>query len=74
MIVINNSKRKKSNKISPLFKQRSRRRYAAGIASALAINNGTDLQSIDVPTLQAKLKESGAIIDCIQLSYNIVTS
>ena len=36
---------------------------AAGIASALAISNGVDLRSIDVPTLQAKLKESGAIID-----------
>ena len=36
---------------------------AAGIASALAINGGADLRSIDVSMLQAKLKECGAIID-----------
>ncbi len=36
---------------------------AAGIACALAINNDIDLRSIDVSTLQAELKASGAIID-----------
>jgi hypothetical protein len=36
---------------------------AAGTACALAINNDIDLRSIDISTLQAELKASGAIID-----------
>ena len=36
---------------------------AAGIASALAISNGTDLRNIDVSALGEKLRADGAIID-----------
>ncbi len=39
--------------------------HAAGIAAAMAITSGTDVQSVDMPELQAKLREQKQVIDFI---------
>ncbi|MEZ5361325.1 MAG: FAD-dependent oxidoreductase [Bryobacterales bacterium] len=37
--------------------------HAAGVAAALALSGGQPVQAVDVPTLQSKLREQGAMFD-----------
>ncbi len=39
--------------------------HAAGVAAAIAVNDGTDVQNVNVPALQQKLRAQGQILDFI---------